>query len=122
MADPNAIAGAAYITVDGDSYFISGDCKYQCSGDNRDPLTGQDGYHGYASKPVPGMISISGRNDGSLSISNLNSGSNVSVVLELVNGKTVVGRNMTRMGEPITVNTEDGTFDLQYVGPDVTEA
>jgi len=119
----NAIAGAASVTIDGRAYNIAGEGSYQPSGNSRAALSGQDGYHGYSEMPLPGKITWKGRDSGALSISALSEASDVTVVLSLANGKTVIGRNMTRMGEgPISVNTEDGTFDCDFTGPDVVEA
>ncbi len=118
-----AIAGAASVTIDGKAYNISGEGTYQPSGSKREPLTGQDGYHGFSSMPQPGKITWKGRDSGAVSIGTLSEAVDVTVVLSLANGKTVIGRNMARMGDgPIVVNTEDGTFDVEFVGPDVTEA
>lgn len=119
----SAIAGAASITIDGASYNVSGEASYQVSGSKREPLVGQDGFHGFSSMPQPGKISFKGRDTGVLSISALSEAVDVTVVLSLANGKTIIGRNMARMGEgPLSVNTEDSTFEVEFIGPDVTEA
>jgi hypothetical protein len=34
----------------------------------------------------------------------------------------VIGRNMTRVGEAPTVNTEEATFDIEFEGASVTES
>ena len=123
MADPNRLAGVASVTIDGRAYSISGEGSYQPSGSKREALSGQDGYHGYSEMPLPGKISWKGRDSGGLSISALSDATDATVVLSLANGKTIIGRNMTRMGDaPIAVNTEDATFDVEFYGPDVTEA
>lgn len=123
MADYNAIAGAASVTIDGRAYHIAGEGTYQVSGSKREALMGQTGYQGYSQMAMPGKISWKGRDDGALSISALSDAADVTVVLSLVNDKTVIGRNMTRMGDgPISVNTEDGSFECEFIGPDVVEA
>lgn len=123
MADPNRIAGVASVTIDGRAYSIAGEGSYRPSGSKRDPLYGQDGYHGYSEMPIGGKITWKGRDSGALSIGTLSEAYDATVVLSLANGKTIIGRNMVRVGEgPIVVNTEDGTFDCEFEGPDVTEA
>lgn len=122
MADPNRLAGVAYVTLNGVSYSISGEGTYRPSGSKRESLTGQDGYHGYSETPTPGKISWKGRDSNHVVISALNESANATVVLELANGKTVIGRNMARVGDPIEVNTEDATFPVEFEGPDVKEA
>lgn len=122
MADSNRLAGVASVTIDGRAYSITGEGTYRVSGSSRETLMGQDGYHGTKELPVAGRISWKGRDSGSVSMSVLGDAFNVTVVLSLANGKTIVGRNMSRVGEgPLEVNTEDATFDVAFEGPDVTE-
>lgn len=119
--DPQRLAGVATVTIDGQAFSIAGEGTYALSDSTREPLMGQDGYHGYAEKPQPGKISWKGRDSGAVSISALNGTVNATVVLALANGKTIIGSNMTRMGDPIAVNTEDATFDMEFLGPSVKE-
>jgi hypothetical protein len=121
MADPNRLAGVASVTIDGRPYNISGEGTYRCSTTKRESLVGQDGYHGYSEMPQPGKISWKGRDSGSLSIAALNEAAGVTVVLVLANGKTVIGSKMTRVGDPIEVNSEDATFTVEFEGGDVVE-
>lgn len=121
MTAPNALAGTAYVTIDGVTYDIAGEGSYTCSSVVREPLQGQNGFHGYSEKPVGGSITWQGRNSSLVSIAALNACVNSTVVLELINGKTVIGQGMFRNGEPIKANTEDGTFDLEFFGANVTE-
>ena len=121
MPDSNRLAGVAYVTIDGRAHSIVGQGTYRPSTSKRETLKGQDGVHGYSEMPEAGMIKWQGRDSGSISIKDLNEVSNATVVLELANGKTVVGRNMWRVGEPVEVNTEDATFEVAFESPDVTE-
>ena len=121
MALNNASAGIAYITVDGASYDIAGECSYTLSSETREAMTGMNGVHGPKRTIKAGMIKIQGRNGSAVDIGALGAILSASVVLELVNGKTIIGRNMWREGEPIEVNAEDGTFPLEFAGPSVTE-
>lgn len=122
MADPNRIAGVASVTIDGRAYSIAGEGTYRTSSPTRETLKGQDGVHGYSEMPGAGKISWKGRDSGAVSMGALNAASNVTVVLSLANGKIVIGRNMWRTGEPAEVNTEDGTFSIEFESDDVTEA
>ncbi len=122
MSDPNRLAGVASVTLDGRAYSIVGEGTYRTSSSKREALVGQDGYHGYSEMPQPGKISWKGRDSGAVNIKALNEASNITVVLSLANGKTIVGRNMVRVGEPIEVNSEDATFAVEFNGPDVTES
>lgn len=121
MADSQLLAGTAFVTVDGVPYSIVGQGTYRPSGVKRETLMGQSGVHGYSEMPQPGKISWQGRDSGNLNIQALNQAVNVTVVLSLANGKTVIGRNMWRVGDLIEVNSEDATFNVEFEGNDVNE-
>jgi hypothetical protein len=94
--------------------------KYSPSSVRRETLMGMDGYHGIKETPVAGSISFSGRDSGDLVVAHFNSMRNVTVVLQLANGKTVVGRNMACV-DAQEVDSTEATFDLKFEGPSVTE-
>jgi hypothetical protein len=116
----NLLAGTAQITVDGNSYMLEGSAKYSPSTVKRETLMGMDGYHGVKETPVPGSISFSARDKGDLVVFNFNTMRNVTVVLQLANGKTIVGRNMASVDSQ-EVDSTEATFDLKFEGPSVTE-
>ena len=122
MADnTNRLAGIAFIYIDGKSYMLAGDGAYRVSKVSRESLAGQDRVHGYAEKPEAGMIGGTLRDAGDLSVSSINAMTNVSVMLELANGKVITGRNMwaTDVQE---VKTQDATFEVKFEGFSVEEA
>lgn len=121
MADPNRLAGVMSVMIDGRAFSIAGEGAYTVSSVSRETLTGQDGVHGYAEKPMPGKMSWKGRDGSQVAIAALNGAVNATVVFQLANGKVVTGRNMWKVGEPIEVNTEDATFPVSFEGPDVAE-
>ncbi|MCY1195586.1 hypothetical protein AVE30378_02144 [Achromobacter veterisilvae] len=114
------LAGTAQVTVDGNSYMIEGAAKYSASSVRRESLTGMDGYHGVKETPIPGSISFSARDAGDLTVEDFNRMRNVTVVLQLANEKTVVGRNMACV-DAQEVDTTEATFDLKFEGPSVSE-
>lgn len=118
----NRLAGIATFTVDGTSFMLTGDLEYQCSGVQRETLVGQDRVHGYGEKPVQGYISGTFRDSGSLATVDFNAMTNVTVVAELANGKTIVGRNGWTVETPPQVKTQEGTFDVRWDFFDVSEA
>ena len=118
----NRTAGTCYVAVDGRSYAIAGAGSYKTASPTRESLMGQDGYHGYKEMPAAGKINWTGRDSGGVSVGDLADLANVTVTLELANGKIVIGRNMSRVGEAPTVNTEEGTFEIEFEGPSVTES
>jgi hypothetical protein len=122
MADnPNRLAGVAFLSVNGQSYMLAGDCTYGCSSVKRESLVGQDGVHGFSETPVAGFISGTLRDAGDLSVASINAMSDVSVVVELANGKTIIGRNMWTV-EAQEVKTMDATFEVRWEGFSVEEA
>ena len=90
----NRLAGTAYLTVDGVTFAVTGDFEYSPSVISRESLVGMDRVHGYSEKPNVPHISCSIRDMGNLSVAGLNAMTNSTVVAELANGKTIIGRNM----------------------------
>jgi len=118
---PNYIAGQASVTIDGQSYLLVGEFTYRVSDFSVETLLGSDGVHGAKAKPAAGMIKMKLRDDGSVSISALSGKTASSIVCQLANGKIVVGTNMWRVGEPVEVESEEATFEIQFEGADVSD-
>lgn len=116
----NRIAGTAYLSVDGVSYPVAGDFEYDPSDRARESLTGQDTVHGFSEKPKVGSIKATLRDMGGLSLKQINQMDDVTVTVELANGKTVIGRNMWTVN-PQGAKAEDATFPVEWEGPDVSE-
>lgn len=122
MADnTNRIAGIAYLTIDGASYMMSGTWSYSVATVTRTTVKGQDRVHGYSEEPNAPHISGDIRDAGSLSVASINAMTNVTVVLELANGKTIIGRNMWTV-DTQEVNTGEATFPVRFEGISVEEA
>lgn len=118
MADTtNRLAGTAYLSVDGITYMVAGGLSYSVASKVRETLTGQDRVHGYGEKAAPGYIEATLRDSGSMSVAAFNAMTNVTVHLELANGKVMVGSNMWTVGE-LEVDTEQGTFKARWEGFD----
>jgi tail tube protein len=117
---PGLRAGTAYVTVDGDVLDISGDAKYDTTNLTRETLIGQSGVQGFKEMPKPGMIGWKTRDAGNMTVG-LFIGKRVSsVVMRLANGKQVAGNNMwCTKCDP--VETQEGTFELEFHGATVTE-
>lgn len=122
MADTtNRLAGTAYLAVDGTNYMLAGDFAYNPSKVTRETLTGQDRVHGYSEKPVAGSMSATLRDAGGLTVAKFNAMTNVTVTVELANGKTIIGRNMWTV-ESQEVKTAEATFEVKWEGFSVEEA
>lgn len=116
----NFIAGTAYIYVDGRNYLLRGDFQYRPTTVERKSLVGMDKVHGFSEQPAVGMIKGKMSDAGDLRVGDFNKMRDVTVVAELANGKTIIGRNMWTTEAQPTESTE-GTVEVTWEGPDVTE-
>jgi hypothetical protein len=71
--------------------------------------------------PSAGMISCDITDAGGLSVSSFNGMTNVTIVAQLANGKTIVGNNMWTV-DTQEAETVDGKFAVKWEGPSVKEA
>ncbi len=122
MADQtNALAGIVDLTIDGVTYLVAGDAKYQVSGVTRETKKGQNRVvHGFTEEARQGKISMSLRDRADLSVAALAGMRNSTVVLGLSNGKTVVGQDMWTVGEQ-EVDTKEGEIPVEFEGKYVVE-
>lgn len=114
------LAGTAFLSVDGRSYQLVGEFSYNPSSVERETLMGMDGIHGTAEKPRPGEIKGKLRDYGDFPIAALNAMRNVTVTVQLANGKVIVGRNMWTV-ESLEVSGEDASVPVTWQGPTVQE-
>ncbi|HEM7839799.1 phage tail tube protein [Burkholderia multivorans] len=123
MPAPNGLlAGTASLSIDGTTYMITGDFKYKPASKKRTSLAGMDRVHGYKEEISPPYISFNLRDWGGLTVADINGMTNVTVVAQLANGKTIIGRNMWTVEEQ-EVDSTEAKFDVRLEGPDdcVTE-
>lgn len=116
----NALAGTAYLTVDGQQYLLAGNLKYRVTGYTRESLSGMDSVHGFSEKVRPGYIECDIRDSGGLSMAAINAMRDVTVVAELANGKTIVARNAWSV-EDQDVDTAEATSTVRWESVSVTE-
>jgi hypothetical protein len=115
MATTNRIAGTAYLTVDGVPYALVGDLEYSPGTVKRESLSGQDGVHGFKEMPIAPHISGTFRDMNLVPLALINALTDVTVTLQLANGKLVVGRNMWTV-EELTGKATDGTVEVRWEG------
>lgn len=118
---PNRLAGVATMSIDGATYMVVSGAEYQVSDYTVETLKGQDGVHGTKEMAAEGKIKAKLRDSGQISMTALAAKRAAAVVLQLANGKTATGNNMWRTGDPPSVNTEDGSFDIEFSGFDVSD-
>lgn len=123
MADnTNRIAGTCFISADGVRLALSADFTYRVSTPSRESKVGQDGYHGYKEKITAGQIKAKLRDTSSVSLVDLGNMTNVTIVAELANGKTVIGRNMVWVGDAGPgADAEEAEIEATWEGPDVQD-
>lgn len=117
----NFNAGIINMTIDGITYPVVGEAKYAVSGVKNETKGGQSGIYGFNSMPAAGKMSATLRDFGDLSTADLNAISGSTIAFELNNGKLIVGNGMWWVGDPAEVNTAEGTLDVTFEGPDVSE-
>jgi hypothetical protein len=122
MADgTNRVAGTVFLSIDGQRVALAGEFAYQVSGVTREPKVGADGYHGVKEKFATGNITGKLRDGGGVSLVGLSGLVNATVIAELINGKTVTGRNMFWSGDPAKADAEEGEIEFKMEGPDVRD-
>lgn len=111
----NSIAGTAYLTIDGVSQPARGEFNYSCALVERESVVGMDGVHGYMERPKVPFIEGVLTNRAGLDLQAINALSNATVVLELANGKTVIGRNMWAT-EAQEASVDEGKVKVRFEG------
>lgn len=119
--DTTRLAGIAYIAVNGQNYMLQGELTYSVSTVSRETLVGQDRVHGFAEKPHAGFIAATLRDSGGLRLADFNAMVDANIVLELANGKSIVGSGMWTT-DAQEVDTQEGKFSVRWEGFSVEEA
>lgn len=114
------LAGIAQCTIDGTAYDLV-NCKYDATVMTKEPLVGMDGYHGFSQKWKVGIIDVTLRDNGAISVADFQNLTEATVQLYLANGKVIVGNGMF-VTDAVEVDPENGTFALKFQGPDVYES
>ena len=86
----NRRAGTIYVKVDGAQKEAKGDYSYNLGKPKREAIIGADGVHGYKETPQVAFIEGAITDSKDLDLAKLAEQDNVTVTLELNNGKTVV--------------------------------
>jgi hypothetical protein len=93
MASPRRIAGVAFIYVDGRQYPLRGNLTVSIDTLTRTGVAGMDGVHGFTETPRVPFIEGDFSDLGGLSLLALQAMDDVTVTVELANGKVYVLRN-----------------------------
>ena len=112
MSD-NRRAGKIYVKVDGVQQDAKGSFSYNLGEDKRDAIVGSDGIHGYKAVPQIAFIEGAITDKGSLDLASLARQEDVTVTLELANGKSIVLAAAWFAGEG-TVSTEEAEITVRW--------
>ena len=108
--------GIIYLTINGEKYDAKGNFEYNLGRNMREAIVGSDGIHDYKETPQVAFIAgeITDRNE--LDLNALVIAKDVSVMLELANGKIISLANAWFASEG-TGNSEEGNIAVRFEGP-----
>ncbi len=95
----NRRAGRIFLKVDGTQYDAKGDFSYNLGSPSREAIVGADGIHGYKETPQVAFIEGAVTDSPDINLQELLESDNITVTLELANGKTIVLSNAWFAGE-----------------------
>jgi hypothetical protein len=114
-------AGLRRVTIDGEKVDVTSEgVSYSLGGIQQTEIVGADNYHGTAGKPVAPFLAFSITDSKALKLSGLLDKQDVTVVAELLNGKTLVLSKAVNTSER-TGETNEGKIALRYVGHSMEE-
>lgn len=118
-----AVAGVAYFKRNGVQYSLKGAMTIRPLNRTREPVVGQDGFHGYKETEVSPSISAEITDNPKLSIVAFQEATNETITVELVNGKSYILSNAFYSGdgeldgsEGSTVVTFNGSRCVERLG------
>lgn len=114
------IGGVAYLKIAGAQYSLKGKFEWSPQKFTREGVPGQDGPHGFTKKPKIPSMKATLSDLGGVSVSTLADLENITLITELANGKVVTLMDAWVKGD-ITVNSEEGTYDVEFEGMDFLE-
>ncbi|MFH5924551.1 phage tail tube protein [Roseomonas xinghualingensis] len=109
------IAGSAWLTIDGLGFAVTGEPGYRLSTVTRETMVSMSGVDGYREAPVAPYIKAQLRDMPGISIADFEGMTNVTVELQLNNGKTITGVGMW-CTSAVEVGSGDAAFSVQFEG------
>lgn len=111
----NAVGGTITLTVAGERQRAKGAFTYNLGQDKNEAVLGADGVHGHKVMPQVPFIEGEITDHSDLDLVELVNATDVTVVLELVNGKSIVLREAWFAGDG-NVGTEEGNITARWEG------
>lgn len=113
-------AGTISLQVNGEIYDAKGSFEYGLGGEKRTTIVGSDKVHGFSAVPVAAFIKGEITDRLELDVAALKALDNVTVTLNLANGKTIMLRNAWYAGDG-NGNTEEGNIEFNFEGESAEE-
>ncbi|MDI2091623.1 phage tail tube protein [Commensalibacter oyaizuii] len=114
-----AIGGYATLTIDGEVWNAE-NIKYKTSGFKRETVVAQTAVAGFTKMPTQGSISATLIDRKDKPIAEIMGKETATVIVRLVNGKVITGNQMWLVEQP-ELNTQEGKFEVNFEGDDVSE-
>lgn len=114
MADQRR-AGLIQVKVNGEIFDAKGSFTYGYGRPKRTAIVGSDGVHGYKEEPQVSFIEGAVTDRGSLDVSAVFTAKDVTVTLELANGKTFALREAWYAGDG-QASTEEAEIPVRWEG------
>lgn len=119
MADQRR-AGLIQVQINGEIVDAKGSWSYGLGRPLREAIVGSDAVHGYKEMPQVAFIEGAITDRGTLDVTALVSGRDMTVTLSLANGKVVVLRDAWFAGEG-TASTEEAEIPVRWEGANAEE-
>ena len=116
----NRISGIIYLRIDGVRRNAKGNFTWNLGQPKREMIVGADGVHGFKEMPQVPFIEGEITDTSDLSVTDLVNLTDVTVTLELANGKIIVLRNAVYTADG-NVQTEEGNVQIRFEGVSAEE-
>lgn len=109
------VGGKIFVKANGTQYRAKGSWTYNLGKDKREAVVGMDGVHGYKSSPQVAVIEGTITDSSELSLEELLDLEDVTITLELANGK-IISLNNAWWAADGNVTTEEGEIEARFEG------
>jgi hypothetical protein len=108
-----AVAGTAFFNVNGVQYSARGNIKISLGSVERESVVGIDQYHGYKEIPRAGYVELDLTDQADLDLNVFENLNNVTVTVQLINGKVAVLRNANQINK-LELNADEGQYTVRF--------
>lgn len=108
-----AVAGTAFFKVNGTAYKLRANFECSLGSIERETVVGLDDVHGFIQKPRASYIAADFTDDPGFDLNVLEQLNNVTITVELINGKNGVLNNAWQT-LPVALNVADGSYKLRF--------